>query len=96
MEIKAPSGPFKKYLTLSHVKTHGPKRNITRGSGGKTTVTTFATVHAVVEKKAIHHQRGWGKHIRSEEAHRRLKMVTIRGPLQNTVYMYTKNVADQI
>lgn len=60
MEIKAPSGPFKKCLTLSHVKTHGPKCNITRGSGEKTTVTTFATVHAVVDKRPYTIREGGG------------------------------------
>lgn len=73
------------------------KCNITRGQWRKKKiVTTFATGHTVIKIKARPPAREGGSAHEVEEL-AKLQMVTIHGPLQNTVYMcIKKNVADQI
>lgn len=62
----------------------------------KKIVTTFATGHTVIKIKARPPAREGGSAHEVEEL-AKLQMVTIHGPLQNTVYMcIKKNVADQI
>lgn len=95
--LRPPKAPQKKTSDPVTFTNSNAKMQYNQGAvEKKKIVTTFATGHTVIKIKARPPAREGGSAHEVEEL-AKLQMVTIHGPLQNTVYMcIKKNVADQI